>query len=221
MQPIHYVIIIIVFIILFLAVIRANKKDFKLEINKLVEYLGGKDNIVETEVEMSRFKVTLKDVSIDINSSTHSDYDYIIDSYNIDMVVNENNTFDITETITAYFNVSKHGIFRKIPLKNSIERLDGTKSNNIAQISNVSVDENYTTYNENGYKVIKIGDSNRTVRGRHTYTIKYTYNIGKDPVKNADELYFNLIGNEWDTIINNISFKIRMPKSFDKSLLGF
>ena len=63
MQPIHYIIIIIVFIILFLAVIRANKKDFKLEINKLVEYLGGKNNIVETEVEMSRFKVTLKDVT--------------------------------------------------------------------------------------------------------------------------------------------------------------
>lgn len=51
--------------------------------------------------------------------------------------------------------------------------------------------------------------------------IKYTYNIGKDPVKNADELYFNLIGDEWDTVINNISFKITMPKSFDKSLLGF
>ena len=63
MQPIHYVIILLVLIILFLAVIRANKKDFKLEINKLVEYLGGKDNIVDTEVEMSRFKVTLKDVS--------------------------------------------------------------------------------------------------------------------------------------------------------------
>lgn len=63
LQPIHYVIIFIVLIILFLAVIRANRKDFKLEINKLVEYLGGKDNIVDTEVEMSRFKVTLKDVT--------------------------------------------------------------------------------------------------------------------------------------------------------------
>lgn len=63
MQPIHYVIIVLVLVIIFLAVIRANKKDFKLEINKLVEYLGGKDNIVDTEVEMSRFKVTLKDVS--------------------------------------------------------------------------------------------------------------------------------------------------------------
>ena len=36
MQPIHYIIIFAVLLILFLAVIRANKKDFKLEINKLV-----------------------------------------------------------------------------------------------------------------------------------------------------------------------------------------
>lgn len=63
MQPIHYVIIIAVLVVIFLAVIRANSKDFKLEINKLVEYLGGKDNIIDTEVEMSRFKVTLKDVT--------------------------------------------------------------------------------------------------------------------------------------------------------------
>ena len=63
MQPIHYVIIFAVLIIIFLAVIRANKKDFKLEINKLVEYLGGQDNIIDTEVEMSRFKVTLKDIT--------------------------------------------------------------------------------------------------------------------------------------------------------------
>ena len=63
MQPIHYIIIFAVLIIIFLAVTRANKKDFKLEINKLVDYLGGKDNIIDTEVEMSRFKVTLKDVT--------------------------------------------------------------------------------------------------------------------------------------------------------------
>ena len=63
MQLIHYVIIFVVLIIIYLAVTRASKKDFKLEINKLVDYLGGKDNIIDTEVEMSRFKVTLKDVT--------------------------------------------------------------------------------------------------------------------------------------------------------------
>ena len=63
MQPIHYIIIFAVLLIIFLAVIRANKKDFKLEINKLVECLGGKENIIDTEVELSRFKVTLKDIT--------------------------------------------------------------------------------------------------------------------------------------------------------------
>ncbi len=154
-------------------------------------------------------------------SAASSSTGYIITSYNIDMVVNEDNTFNITETITAYFTTSKHGIYRKIPLKNNVTRTDGTTSNNRAKISNISVNENYTTSNERGYKVIKIGDLNKTITGSHTYTIKYTYNIGKDPLKDADELYFNLIGNEWDTSISNVTFTITMPKSFDKSLLGF
>ena len=63
MLPIHYFIIFVVLIIIFLAVIRSNKKDFKWEINKLVDCLGGKDNIIDTEVELSRFKVTLKDIT--------------------------------------------------------------------------------------------------------------------------------------------------------------
>ena len=147
--------------------------------------------------------------------------EYTIQSYNINMIVNEDNTFDITENITVYFNVSKHGIFRKIPLKNSVTRIDGSKSNNRAKITNISVSENYTISNENGYKVIKIGDANSTFTGKHSYTIKYKYNIGKDPLKNVDELYFNLIGDEWDANISNVSFTITMPKSFDKSTLGF
>lgn len=154
-------------------------------------------------------------------SAVGNSYDYTIKTYNIDMVVNENNTFDITETIIADFNIPKHGIYRKIPLKNSVTRIDGTKSNNRAKITNLSVNENYTVSNQNGYKVIKIGTSDKTFTGSHVYTIKYTYDIGKDPLKNADELYFNLIGDEWDTSISNVNFKITMPKSFDKSLLGF
>ncbi len=147
---------------------------------------------------------------------------YHIESYDIDMRVNEDNTFDITETIAVNFtSYGKHGIFRKIPLKNTVKRLDGTKSNNKAEITNISVSEEFKTSNDSGYKVIKIGNASKTVSGRKTYTIKYTYNIGKDPLKNADELYFNLIGTEWDTEINNVNFTITMPKSFDKTKLGF
>ena len=91
-----------------------------------------------------------------------SDFSYKIESYDINMIVNEDNTFDITENITVDFKEAKHGIYRKIPLKNAITRTDGTTSNNVAKITDISVSENYTTSNENGYKVIKIGDENST-----------------------------------------------------------
>lgn len=151
----------------------------------------------------------------------YSSYDYVLDKYDINIIVNENNTFDITETITAYFNVTKHGIFRTIPLKNTITRLDGTTSTNRTQVTNVSVDNEYTISRKNGNYKLQIGSANRTLTGEQKYVIKYTYNLGKDPAKNYDELYYNIIGNEWDTVIGNITFSITMPKDFDSSKLGF
>ena len=59
----EYVIIGIVLLIILLAVLKASKKDVSIDLNKLVEYLGGKDNIISTETDMSRFKVELKDVT--------------------------------------------------------------------------------------------------------------------------------------------------------------
>ncbi len=43
--------------------------------------------------------------------------DYTIESYDIDMFVNEDNTFDITERITTYFNISKHRNNKKDTIK--------------------------------------------------------------------------------------------------------
>jgi len=63
MEIYQYIIIVAVLLIIAFAIVKGNKKDFKLEVNKLVELLGGKENIIETEAEMSRFKVTLKDVN--------------------------------------------------------------------------------------------------------------------------------------------------------------
>ena len=63
MEYVKYLIIAIILIIVLLAILKANKKDAGLDFNKLVEYLGGKDNIISTETNLSRFKVVLKDVT--------------------------------------------------------------------------------------------------------------------------------------------------------------
>lgn len=60
----QYILIAFVLLIISLVIAKLNKKNFNMEINKLIQYLGGKDNILDTEVNMSRLKVTLKDVSI-------------------------------------------------------------------------------------------------------------------------------------------------------------
>ncbi len=64
MEWYHYLIILVILIIISLIVVKLNQKDFSSEVNKLIKYLGGKDNIINAECNMSRFKVILKDVSL-------------------------------------------------------------------------------------------------------------------------------------------------------------
>ena len=53
----QYSIIIAILIIISLVVIKVRKKDFNIEVNKLIGYLGGKDNIINAECNV-------KDVSL-------------------------------------------------------------------------------------------------------------------------------------------------------------
>jgi uncharacterized membrane protein len=155
-------------------------------------------------------------------TDTIGDGAYALTQYMVDITVNEDNSFHIIEHITAHFNVERHGIKRKIPLHNEVVRLDGTSSRNRAKISDVLVGGDRSTMTtEDGFRVLTIGDPDRTITGRKDYAISYTYNIGKDTGKGYDELYFNIIGDQWDTTISNVSFTITMPKAFDASKVGF
>lgn len=150
----------------------------------------------------------------------HPFNDYYFENYDVSINVLENNTLEITEKISAYFNVEKHGIYRKIPTSNSVERADGSSGVTKAKVKNLSVSDNYDSYTEGNYYVIQIGDADRTVLGPHDYTISYSYVMGKDIGDGFDELYFNIIGAEWDTYIDNVTFNVTMPKEFDAEKVG-
>jgi phosphotransferase system IIB component len=59
-----YFIIVFVLFIISLVIIKIKRKDFHIEINKLIQYLGGLDNIIDSQINLSRLKVTVKDTSI-------------------------------------------------------------------------------------------------------------------------------------------------------------
>jgi len=175
---------------------------------------------MKTIIKLSMIVALLWGLSIPIHAN-NSYQPYEITAYDVQVVVNEDNTYRINETITVFFNEARHGIFRNLPLSNTVRRNDGSESRNRVKLTEITVDAPYSTSRDGDNLVLKIGDADVTVTGEKVYRISYLYNIGQDPLKENDEFYFNLIGLKWDTTINNVTFKVTFPKSFDTTLLGF
>ncbi len=64
MQYIKYLIIIVVMLIIAFSITKTKRKDYKIEVNKLVDYLGGKKNIIDYEFNKSRFMVKLENIDV-------------------------------------------------------------------------------------------------------------------------------------------------------------
>ncbi len=149
-----------------------------------------------------------------------ADDGYVIEKYNVDIKVNENNVLNITETIDVNFKIDSRGIQREIPIKNKYLRKD-IEVKTKAKIKNLKVNREYYKSEENGKLILKIYNPNKYFTGKRQYIISYDYDIGDDNIDLYDDLYFNIIGNEWSTQIKEATFKIQMPKEFDETLVNF
>lgn len=148
-------------------------------------------------------------------SNISNAYDLEIDTFDISMIVNDDNTYDMTETIDVTFNNSQmHGIYRDIPITTYYKKP--------IKIKNIQIEGYaYTTETVNGQIRIKIGDPDVYTTSHETYRIHYTYVLGDDLNPDMDELYFNLVGTGWQMPIHNTTFSITMPHPFDSTRLKF
>ncbi len=131
-----------------------------------------------------------------------TDDGYVIRSMQVDVTAQTDRSLDVVETIDVHFNESRHGIIRDIPLYSSLER--------DISIENVSVEG--APYTHDGYGKITIGDPDRTVTGDVRYVIRYTLRHYADEEPAHDYLYFNLIGTDWDTRIEQFGATVRLPE---------
>ncbi|MDD5604117.1 MAG: DUF2207 domain-containing protein [Eubacteriales bacterium] len=137
-----------------------------------------------------------------------------INAYDIKMTVRDDNSYDITETIDVAFSMQRHGIYRTIPMYTYYGRSVAIKDVKVPS-------HNYSVSTSGGEMTVKIGDASKFADENEKYVITYRYIIGDDRNSEMDELYFNLIGTEWDTNIDNVSFEISMPFEFDESAISF
>lgn len=153
-------------------------------------------------------------------ASTAFAENFYFKNYDVDMKVSENKNIQITETMDVVFTVPSHGIYRTIPINETVKRADNSSFKNYTKIKNISVNKQFSTSKQGNLLKIKIGSQEKLVNGEQNYVIKYDYQPSDGKLKNNDELYMSIITTNWNTPIENASFSIEMPKSFDTNKIG-
>lgn len=114
----------------------------------------------------------------------------------------------IVERINVDFTDYNHGILRAVP-----NRYKGyTLKLHINAVTSTSgAPAQYTTYEESGNTVLKIGDPNRTVTGAQEYTIDYAVHNVIGFYDNHDELYWDVNGDQWGQPVTHVAVTLHLP----------
>lgn len=157
-----------------------------------------------------------------------------ISEFAIDVDISANGEVQIVETITYDFgNLEKHGIFRKIPIRDKLD--SGDYWVHPVDVNSVTRDGTPETYSENqdGYWTsLIIGDPDVFVSGIHTYQIQYTItgalfplgekDIASNPMLKAGDIsfYWDVIGDQWQIPIEQVIVNLILPSTDDSLVLA-
>jgi uncharacterized membrane protein len=146
---------------------------------------------------------------------------FTIPQYDVTVTVNKDASLDVVEKIHVRFSEQRHGILRKIPFKYEIQPLPPGSQKADRQpesggytrtiIKNIKVAGwHYEVSTDGNYKSIKIGSADSYVSGDQLYVISYTILNAINFFKDHSELYFNVIGDQWNTTIDAVHFEVNL-----------
>lgn len=147
-----------------------------------------------------------------IYSLSVSAYQYTIEEYNTKIDISKNNIYNIEENLKVNFFSPRQGIYRIIP-----EKFNGRT----IKVSNIKTNTVTHIKNERNFVYIRLGKPKKYITGIKNYIISFKHNLGWDNDNTKDEVYYNIVGNDWDTIVKKVNFSITLPKNFDTNKIYF
>lgn len=119
----------------------------------------------------------------------------------------------ITENIEYDFGqAQKHGIFRHIPESYIRDSYNYSLRYEILSVLRDGKAEEYEKSRQGNNLILKIGEADTTITGKHTYSIQYKTRQAVNFFDDGhSELYWNATGNEWPVKIEKASFQLRSP----------
>ncbi len=136
-----------------------------------------------------------------------------INSFDADIVVHDDATLSVSETISVNFNEARHGIFRDIPYVYQDDLGNRVKIDLVIdQILQDGAPVEYTVDRSGGWVTMKIGSPIRQITGEHVYEIDYTAHRAMLYFDDHDELYWNVTGTDWEVPIAHATAVITLPE---------
>jgi len=148
---------------------------------------------------------------------------FTINNFQSDIMVREDSSLIVKETIDVEFHQSRHGIYREIPFKYRDEF--GKVITTPIRVFSVT-DESGKSWKYQvkraGYIFnVRIGDAKRFVKGNQTYVITYEVENVVLFFNDHDELYWNVTGNYWKAPIKEASATVSLTtRNKSKSLIA-
>lgn len=137
-----------------------------------------------------------------------------IQSFDVGAELLQNRTLTVTETITYDFgDALRHGIYRTIP---TVYDRHGGRYNLRLHVTEVMVDGHATpwsTSHSGDLLSIKIGDADKTLTGRHVYSLRYETDRAINTFDEGVEWYWNVTGNDWEIPIAFAAVRFTGPAS--------
>lgn len=137
-----------------------------------------------------------------------------IESFVVDIEVQQNADVWVTEHITYNFPDEKHGIYRCVPTLHAEQPASLLQERYIdvtfESVSMDGTDVPYTRERDGKNTCVRIGDPDTTIDGKHVYTIHYVVSGGLSYLEyGGAELYWNATGNDWEVPIDLVEVYIR------------
>lgn len=148
-----------------------------------------------------------------------------IDSLAVDIVVNEDGTYDITEKFVMDYFIPALGFYRNLPSAYKMEFIDKDKNVHNEKyyfpITDVKLEGDvYSIENEIKGKTIVVGpEEYPRITGLKEYTISYKVHTQKIGLDFAEELFFQNLVSDWEATIKQFSAKVTFVKPVDLSKL--
>ncbi|HUG63560.1 MAG TPA: DUF2207 domain-containing protein, partial [Methylomirabilota bacterium] len=138
---------------------------------------------------------------------------FVIRDYHTELTVESDAGLLVEETIIVEFSERRHGIYRTIPIRYTDPRgFEYGLRFRLLSVEDGDGRSHGTAVSREGRNIsIRIGDADRMVIGEITYIIRYHIEGAVTHLDTHDELYWNAIGAEWATTIQQASAVVHLP----------